>query len=173
MRLYVAAYPELLVSDYELIQDYRRKYDRIFNLIEPHFTFVFAVTDFTIEDFATEVKKQFNETAPIHFSLRCATINKDDFSDMYFAFLVPDEGNSRMIKLHDKLYADKLAHHHRMDIDYIPHILFAGSTDKILIKKLVDEWNEKNIVINGTIKAIDILKHIDGQITTVEKIPLQ
>ncbi len=173
MRLYVVAFPELEPADRQLIDDSRRQFDRLYGMIGEHITLVFLVEDFTPEDFVVEVKKQASATKAFSFTLRAATINKDSFSEHYFAFLVPDEGNSTIIKLHDKLYSGKLAYHHRMDIDYIPHILIATSLDKAVIKNIVDEWNAKGFEFHGRINRLDIISFENGVTTVLDRIELE
>ena len=172
MNLHVIAYPELATADYEKIQLYRRDHNSLFKVIEPHFTIVFSVPDMPAADFIAEIKKLTTHVPAIRFCMRCAVINKDSFSNNYDAFLVPDEGFSRIVKLHDKLYSDKLSYHHRLDISYIPHISIANSPDVQPIKKIVDEWNEKEFAINGIISSLDIINYENRVITTVEKIQL-
>ncbi len=172
MKLYVIAYPELEPADLQMIQDCRKENDRLYNKIGPHFTFVFAVEDFSITDFVAEVKEQLTGQNAFSFVIRCASINKDSFSEYSFAFLVPDEGFSNIKKLHNKLYSGKLSHHHRLDIDYTPHIEIANATDVQYIKKLVDEWNEKDLAIHGKVSALEIISNIDHVFTTVERIEL-
>lgn len=173
MRLYVVAYPELEAADYQQIDDSRRQYDRLYGMIDAHITFVFLVDDFTPEDFIAEVKQQAAGAKAFDIALRGCTINKDSFSGHYFAFVVPDEGNSNIIKLHDKLYSGKLAHHHRMDIDYIPHILIATSLDKTVIKNIVDEWNAKNFEFKCRINALDIISFENGVTTLLDRVVLE
>ncbi len=172
MNLHVIAYPELTVTDHERIQLFRRDHNSLFKVIEPHCTIVFSVPDMPPEDFIAEIKKQIDRTPAIRFCIRCAVINKDSFSNNYDAFLVPDEGFSRIVKLHDKLYSDKLSHHHRLDISYIPHISIANSPDVPSIKKIVDQWNEKEFAINGIISSLDIINYENRVVTTIEKIQL-
>jgi hypothetical protein len=127
-----------------------------------------------LQDFTAEVRKQLSSTGAIRFFLRCAVINKDAFSDNYDAFLVPDEGFSDIVKLHDRLYAGLLAPHHRLDISYIPHVSIANATDPHFIKKIVDEWNDAVFAIAGSIASLDIINYDRERrlITTVEKIDL-
>lgn len=172
MNLHVIAYPELSPDDYELIQLFRRDYNSLFKVIEPHFTLVFSVPDMHPTSFIAEIKKQINSTSAIIFCIRCAVINKDSFSNNYDAFLVPDEGFSRIVKLHDKLYSDKLSNHHRLSISYLPHISFGNSPNVQSIKKIVDYWNEKDYIINGIISSLDIINYENRIVTTIEKIPI-
>ena len=173
MNLHVVAYPEIAPADYEMIQSFRERYNSLFNIIAPHFTIVFSVPDMQPEPFVAEIKKQTGQTAAIPFCIRCATINRDAISGNYDAFLVPDEGFSKISKLHDKLYSDKLEHHHRLDISYIPHISIANSPDAQCIKEIVGRWNEKDFLIEGTISALDIINYENRKITTIEKIQLR
>jgi hypothetical protein len=173
MNLHVVAYPQLQSADYERIQLFRRNHNTLFSVIEPHFTLVFAVPDLALEDFTAEVKKHLAGIHTINFCLRCAVINKDSFSNNYDAFLVPDEGHSRIVKLHDQLYADKLSKHHRLDIPYIPHVSIANSPDAQNTKRIVDEWNSEDFAIDGVIMALDIVNYENRVITTLERIDLQ
>lgn len=173
MNLHVVAYPELQSKDYDRIQQYRREYNSLYSIIEPHCTLVFAVADMSLPEFTAEVKRQVADVKLIHFCLRCAVVNKDATSDYYDAFLVPDEGHSHVVKLHDRLYAGTLSRHHRLDIPYVPHISIANALDPMKIKAIVDEWNRKEFAIEGAIKVVDIINYENRVITTMEQVFLQ
>lgn len=173
MNLHVIAYPELAVADYETIQSFRRDYNSLYTVIEPHFTIVFAVANMTPTDFTEEVRQRVKDIDAIPFCLRCAAINKDAFSNNYDAFLVPDEGFSRISRLHDRLYSKKLLAHHRLDIPYIPHISIGNSPDAQAIKRIVDQWNEKDFAICGKIAALDIIKYERRVVATLTRISLR
>jgi len=173
MNLHLVAYPEMLAGDIEMIQACRREHNTLYGVIDAHFTLVFSVPDMPQKDFTAEVKKQVEGAKAIDFCLRSVIINKDAFSDYFDAFLVPDEGFSSIVKLHDKLYSDKLAYQHRADISYIPHISVANSRDVWLIKKLADEWNARNFNMQGRITSLDIINYENRVITTLEKITLR
>lgn len=170
MKLLVVAYPELSEEDFTLIENYRREHDTLYDIIRTHFTLVFPVRDFSEKIFTEEIKKQLHGTEPFSFTLRSATINKDAFIDNYYTFLVPDEGHSKMIKLHDKLYSGRLSSYLRLDIDFIPHITIGNSTDIRVCKRMADDWNSHDFEITGKISSIDIVNY--EQATTLEKIKL-
>jgi hypothetical protein len=173
MNLHVITYPELRPADYEMIQLFRRDHNSLYRVIEPHFTIVFSVPDMQAADFMAEVRRAAAGVAAINFCCRCAVTNKDSFSNNYDAFLVPDEGFSSIVRLHDRLYGDLLSWHHRLDVNYIPHISIANSPDVYAIKKIVDQWNEKPFAISGTISSLDVINYENRVITTIEKIKLQ
>jgi hypothetical protein len=141
-------------------------------MIEPHITFVFLVQDFTQEDFIVEIKKQVEGFKAFSFTLRCAVVNKDSFTENFFTFLVPDDGYSNVVKLHDRLYDDKLFYHRRLDIDFIPHILIATSADSMVIKKIADEWNAKDFEIKGRIGEIQVISFENGVLDCLHRIKL-
>jgi len=168
MKLLAVAYPELSEKDFKLIENYRREHDSLYDIIRTHFTLVFPVRDFSEKIFAEEIKKQLQGIQAFTFTLRSATINKDAFTENYYAFLVPDEGHSNIIKLHDKLYCGRLSPYLRLDIDFIPHITIGNSTDIMACKKMVDDWNSNDFEITGKISSIDIINY--EKATTLEKI---
>lgn len=109
MGYLVLAYPKMSKEDYAWIQNFRKLHDeQYYEVVEPHFTIVFPTFGKPIEDFIKEVEKQSRDIISFDFSIRCAVINKDSFSDYWHVFLTPDQGHSNVVKLHDKLYSDFL-----------------------------------------------------------------
>ena len=132
MALLVAAYPELDKRDYQRIQAFRQAHDELYyQVVEPHFTLVFPLFDWEREVFLEEVAERARGAVAFDFILRTATLNKDAFNDYYHTFLVPDEGYSHFIRLHDRLYADKLFPHRALQVDFIPHIGVGNSLDPL------------------------------------------
>ncbi len=173
MAYLVLAYPELTSNDFDLIQNYRRNNDELFfKVIEPHFTIVFPVLDIPQDEFIREVKDKSNGLTKFDFVIRCATINKDAFKDYYHTFLVPDEGYSRIVRLHDKFYSGKFKDNLQLGIDFIPHIGIGNSRDKFLSKKMADEWNKKDFSISGTISCLTIVKYDNSIVTNIEDIKI-
>lgn len=173
MSYLVLAYPEITKENYQFIQDYRKKNDpRFFSLVEPHFTIIFATSNISEREFITEVEKQAKGISKFNFIIKCATINQDDSGDYYHEFLVPDEGYSNIVKLHDKLYSDKFYDNLRFDIDFIPHIGIGNSEDVNVCKKRIDQLNSKKILINGKVQVLDIVKYENRKITTIKKMEL-
>lgn len=165
MSLLVIAYPELSSGDLERIEEERKRSDSLYTVVDPHFTFVFAVPNIPEQDFIAEIKEKAAGFGKIDFCIRCATISKDTFSETYHTFLIPDEGYSRMVKLHDALYSGLLREQLRLDIDYIPHIRIGNSVDKFASKQLVDEWNANDFSIRGSISRLTIIRYENNIVT--------
>ncbi|HMG14266.1 MAG TPA: 2'-5' RNA ligase family protein [Saprospiraceae bacterium] len=172
MKTLVIAYPELTKRDLSQIENFRKEHDNMANLIKPHFTLVFPLDNIEVPDLIHEMDLLLEHEKAIPFSMRCAMINKDAFSENYHVFLVPDEGFSQLIKLHDKLYNGLLNDNLRLDIPFIPHITIGSSTDKYQCKKMVDDWNSKDFEINGTISYLHLVKYTGEYVETIESVQL-
>ena len=172
MSLLLVAYPELEWADYGRIQECRKVNDKQHAIIDPHYTLVFPVDDISLTDFADEIKKQLAGVKAISVCLRNASVIKDDFSETWHTFLVPDEGYEEIVELHDKLYADGLAPHHRHDIKYIPHITIATSVDQSVCKRIAESWMAEGVNIRGSISFLDIISYENAVASHVSKVNL-
>lgn len=173
MALLVLAYPQLITNDFDKIQSYRKANDELyFKVVQPHFTIVFPVFDVLEDELVEEVREKASHWSRFNFTIRCATINKDAFSEYFHTFLVPDEGYSQIVKLHDKLYSNKLKDNLRLDIDFVPHIGIGNSIDKFACKKMVDEWNGQEFSISGSITHLTVVKYENDTVTKIEEIEL-
>ena len=169
----VLAFPKIRVSDYKWIQLIRRKHDKAFyNVVEPHFTIVFPVFNFNINKISAHVSIVAKSIKPIKLSIRATTIVKDSFSDGIDVFLTPDEGNSDIIKLHDKLYTEILLKELRLDIPFIPHIAIGRGENALESKKIADKINKEKFIINGIIDELDLVEYEHPIVKTIKKFKL-
>jgi len=174
MAYLAIAYPTISEKDLSYIQEYRKVNDVLYyNVVSPHFTIVFPTFDISETDFVNEVEKLSHGSKKFKFVLRCATLNKDAFSGDFHEFLVPDEGHSDFVKLHDKLYSEKLLENLRLDIDFIPHVGIGNSKDPQICKKRIDLLNKENFEIHGQLESLDIVKYENDSIITIKKIELK
>jgi 2'-5' RNA ligase len=173
MAYLALAYPKLKEADLSGIQRYRKDNDELFyTVVDPHFTLVFPINDVPQNVFIDEVASKIESVKSFDFVLRCSTINKDAFSDYYHAFLVPDEGFSDFVKLHDRLYSDKFKSHHRFDLDFIPHIGLGNSKDMMKCKGMVDDLNSREFAIAGTISQITVVAYNNSIVTSLKDFAL-
>jgi hypothetical protein len=173
MSLAVVAYPELTTDDYDRIQAFREANDELyFHMVEPHFTLVFPITGMEEDPFVSEIQDQIEGFQRYKFCLRCTVLNKDAFIDTYHVFLVPDEGYTQMVKLHDKLYAGKLFPHRLLEIDFIPHLGIGNAKDPLECLNMINYWNSRDFAIPGQISKLDIVRLEDNTVNTILHIPL-
>ena len=169
----IIAYPKINKEDYRQIQEFRRQNDLYYTVVEPHFTIVFPVFDIGKDLFISEAIKKSRDVQSFDFEIRCATVNKDSFSDYFHLLLVPDKGYSDIVKLHDKCYSGILSKDLRLDIDFIPHIGIANSKDAYTVKKWADEWNSGNFTIAGTICTLTVIDYTENRVTGLVNIQLE
>lgn len=174
MSYLVLAFPKLSTRDYNWIQKFREKYDdRFYGVVDPHFTIVFPVYKIEKSVFINHVRKQTRDLKSIKFSIRCSTAVKDSFSDYTDIFLTPDEGNSGIIKLHDRLYTGVLRPELRADIPYIVHIAIGASKSAEVSKKLSDKINKQKFCIDGVINTLDIVWYDHPEVISLKKLRLK
>ncbi len=171
--LLVVAYPELSDKHKRWIESFRKKHDRLFyGVVEPHFTFVFPTFGVTYEDFLQEVLDKAKDVRGFEFRIRCAMNNNDSLSEYNHIFLSPDEGNSDIVKLHDKLYSGILRKTLRLDIDFYSHMVIGSYKDAEKCKVLIDEINSSGLDISGKISSLNIVSYGNGKLRNLNRIEL-
>ncbi|MCP4568797.1 MAG: 2'-5' RNA ligase family protein [FCB group bacterium] len=173
MSLLIISYPDLAGDDFDWIQSLRLAYCQSeFKIVDPHFTLVFAVSEYSQTILDDHIRPIINDTAPINFVLRCATTVKTKADDRWFLFLVPDEGFSQIVKLHDNLYTGIMGKHLRLDIPFTPHMTIGIFDDARACKAAADRINSENFAIHGRISAFDLVTDDDDVIKTRAKFRL-
>jgi 2'-5' RNA ligase len=172
-RLLIVAYPKISKSDFEWIQDNRRRYDELSYLAAPpHFTLFFPSDEFKSDDLLQTTTLNIGSFSSFQFSLRSAIIMPPVVGEYSYVFLVPDEGFSQIIQLHDKIYSKELRSSLRLDIPFVPHVTVASSKNVVACKELVDVLNNKKFEITGKIHTLDLAFEDGNCITTLSQIHL-
>ncbi|MGB5846755.1 MAG: 2'-5' RNA ligase family protein, partial [Anaerolineales bacterium] len=172
MNLCTLAYPEISISDFEKIQKFRKLNDIYYHVVESHITLAFPFSEWDLEPYIAEIKKQSLGFQPFDFCIRCATLSKDAFQDLYHVFLVPDEGYSQILKMHYKLCGNRFFPYRLLNVDFIPHIGIGNSKDPLRCVELVESWNREEFSISGHISALVIANYENDTVETIEDIPL-
>lgn len=94
-------------------------------------------------------------------------LGADDVDETAYVFLVPDEGNSAISLLHDRLYTGPLAEHLRLEFPYIPHITVASTQDRKLAKLLCDGLNSAGVDVQGTLRFLTVGQLKDGKLQAI------
>lgn len=161
--LYTLAYPTISTEDERSIEAFRGCHDLPYvDVVKAHFTLVFGVDAIEYDCFRRHVEGVASTCSSIEFRCRYAMLVKDHEQEIYHIFLIPDEGNSEILRIHDKLYQGPLKPHLRLDIPFIPHITIATLTDPADAKQLCNELNENGVSIAGSIDRLTI-SLLDGK----------
>src|SRR3954466_2697233 len=171
MSLLVVGYPVLSGEDAAWLDAIRQRHGELeHSALPPHFTFVFPLSGVGEDRLSEHVREQAKGYGRIEFSIRCSLLVKDDSVERYYVMLVPDEGCSRIVKLHDMLYTGLLVGHLRLDIAFIPHITIGYAEDAQTCKATVDGLNSEAFELQGAVQALSIVKKDENGIRTVEQI---
>jgi hypothetical protein len=167
--LYTVAYPDVSPSVGGFIAAFRDEHDPHVKVVGPHFTMVFGCKAIAEGAYNAHVAPVAQSTREIGFHCRYAMLGADDIDETAYVFLVPDEGNSSIALLHDRLYTGPLAEHLRLEFPYIPHITVASTKDWKLAKSLCDSLNSAGVDIQGTIRSLTVGVLKDGRLQTMAK----
>lgn len=159
--LYTVAYVDVSPSAGAFIADLRAEHDPNVNVVGPHFTMVFGCKAVAEAEYNAHIAAIAQSVKQIKFHCRYAMLGADDIDEIAHVFLVPDEGNSSISLLHDRLYTGPLAEHLRLEFPYIPHITVASTRDWKLAKSLRDRLNSAGVDVQGTLRSltVGVLKH--------------
>jgi 2'-5' RNA ligase len=172
MALVVVNYPTISERDYIWIQGIRAEHDIYYEIVSPHFTLVFPCSITDEAGFVAHIERRAKRVKRIHFVLRCALVVKDCLSRYTHVFLIPDDGFSGTVRLHDRLYTGLLASELRLDIPFLPHIGVGSAVTPGACKDLAQDLNEGNFSIEGTIDSLDITSFDGKSMKTIERIRL-
>jgi 2'-5' RNA ligase len=169
----VIAYPTLSQQDRQWIQQIREQHDtELASVIAPHFTLDFPLVALEAKQLIEHAKAQVEHWSPIPFVLRCALPIKDALSEDTSVFLMPEEGFSALVNLHDALYRGVLASELRLDIPFLPHITVGKTSDPGFAKALADQLNQQSPAIQGRLETLDVIIYEKMTVQTLERIPL-
>jgi len=173
MALAVVSYPSLSKKDLDWIQSVRRDHDKLYcDVIDPHITLVFPTKKLTTENFIEHITEQILQVSPFEVVFRCVILGDPTFQNRAHVFLVPDQGFSDIVLLHDRLYTGSLVDELRLDIPFIPHMGIANKFTPEECKPLIDELNSQRFEIHGIIDTIDVIDFDGESVRTIEKMDL-
>lgn len=117
-------YPKL---ENEKVEKFRKKYDPLVDVIEPHITLIFPLPANQIDEsqLVDHINKTLSKWKP--FDIHLTGLKKS--WDCWLFLLIKKGGNS-ITKLHDELYTGILAKYLHKDIEFIPHISLGLFTKK-------------------------------------------
>ncbi len=148
-------------NNINLIQNIRKKYDRLYEAVPPHITLVFPFTDDIDNDtLYIKLKNILKDQKKFKVKFKGISLSKDNF-----IFLNCIYGSDNIINLHDQIYEKILPSHLKKDIEYIPHITLGQNNTiddlkdfnfefETIIDEIILEGigkNEESIILN-TIK---------------------
>lgn len=173
MALAVVNYPALSEEDFEWIQSVRQEHDPLYyGVVDPHISLVFPTDGVDGPTFVNHVREKASATSPFEVVFRCTILGDPDFQGHAHAFLVPDEGFSDIVRLHDRLYTGPLAEFLRLDLPFIPHLGIANTPESDDCKVLIDDLNAEKFEISGRVNSLDVVEYDGETVSPVEQFSL-
>jgi len=172
MSLLVVAYPKCAPRDRAWIQSIRERYDPHFELIAPHVTLVFPNDRIDAKLLGQHVGQVCQAFSAFRFVARTSIIVKDHFSPLTHLFLVPDEGFSQVVRLHDALYRGPLAADLILEVPFIPHITIGAFDAMSEAKAQADALNQASFSLACSITTISLIQDQGQEIRTLEQFRL-
>ncbi|MBD3404282.1 hypothetical protein GF420_15440 [candidate division GN15 bacterium] len=174
MALLAITYPDLKEKDYQWIQSIREKYDQPdYKVIGPHFTLVFPVEGVDDDAFIEHVRAISRESTAFTFQLRCVVIVYSKWAKRWLLFLAPDDGYSKLVDLHTRLYTGPLRGKGRFEEPYVPHITVGKFSDRELARDTADALNADEIRVEGSVRTIDIIDYTEGETKSIDRFELR
>jgi len=159
LSLLVISYPEITRQDADWIQAVRQRHTFLrYSILAPHVTLVFPLSSVVEDGLLSHIQLLATGQPRIRFVLRSSLLVKDDSNNNYYVLLVPDEGFSGVVRLHDKLYTGILASKLRLDLPFIPHLTVGFSQNVFGCKSVVDALNTESFAIYGEIAYLDVVR---------------
>lgn len=148
----IMIFPEF--KNIEVINDIRKKYDPLADLVLPHITLVFP---FDSELTNEELNLYLNENlSDIHqFKVELEGFSKQEGIYGNYLFLNVVQGMDVIKNIHDMLYKDKLKQFDA-GYDYVPHMTVGKVSSLELLDKAFDEVNKCDDKFNTVVKKISV-----------------
>ena len=168
----VIAEPDLSGTDHGRIEAIRRESDPQHGIVPPHITLVFPLPSDTPARLAEHVGGVACRHASFGVRLRTALPVKDPLGPFTHVYLVPEEGFSAIVRLHDALYSGPLSSALRLDVPYIPHLTVAAFADAARAKDLADRLNGAALDVAGRITGVSVLRLAPGRAESMSRFRL-
>ena len=173
MALALVCFPTLSSEDFSRIQGIRKVHDRLyFDVIDPHIPIVFPTENIEKAEFIEHIGAKIGSIPPFDVVFRCAVVGDPDFQEHAHAFLVPDEGFSDIVRLHDLLYTGPLRTELRLDLPFVPHVGIANTREAKDCKDIVDAINAEAFEIFGKVDQLDVISFDGTSVARLERIEL-
>lgn len=135
--------------------------------LAPHVTLVFPTDVKNETEITSHLVAAASSCAPIAAAFRIAAPVADPPRGDWTVQLFPDEGLSRLVRLHDLLHTGPLADQLNLDIPYIPHITVARKATGRQAKALAEDLNAGLIDVAAPVRSIDLVRVNDAGATRV------
>lgn len=156
-------------KDREWLEGIRRAYDPQHAVIGAHFTHVFPFASVPTAEVISHAATIAASTEVVRFRLTKAAAVRDAIAPKTLVFLLPEDGEFEIRRLHDRLYSGILAPLLRTDIPFIPHVTVAAFDRTEEAEQAVEKIGP--FTVHGSLSAMDLLEFNGTAVTELHRFP--
>lgn len=171
-QLFVLAIPRFSPGDLAWIQDVRARLDPALKLVPPHFTLVFPGHPLGVDELVSHVREQAGSHDRFRTGLTEVEILDHGRGGAIVISLIPERGFAEILELHDRLYTGILKSSLREDLPYKPHVTIGRFDNREAADQAANSLSGIDIDIVGKVTELTVVKLLDGELSTIEVIPL-
>ncbi len=148
----IMIFPEF--ENIDVINDIRKKYDSLADLVLPHITLVFPFdSELTNEELNLHLKECLSDIQPFKMELEGFSKQINNYGNYLLLNVV--QGIDEIKNIHDKLYKGKLKHFDA-GYDYVPHMTVGRVSSMELLNKAFDDVSNYNDKFSTVVKKISV-----------------
>lgn len=148
----IMIFPEF--ENIHVINDIRKKYDPLADLVMPHITLVFPFdSELTNEELNLYLKECLRDIKPFKLELEGFSKQEDRYGNYLFLNVV--QGIEVIKSIHDILYKDKLKQFDA-GYDYVPHMTVGKVHSMESLDKAFDDVNKYNDKFSTVVRKISV-----------------
>lgn len=138
----------------DVINDIRKKYDPLVDLVLPHITLVFPFdSELTNEELSLYLKECLNDIQPFKVQLEGFSKQQNKYGNYLLLNVV--QGMDVIKSIHERLYKNKLKQFDAGN-DFVPHMTVGKVSSMDLLDKAFDDVNKCNDKFSTMVKKISV-----------------
>ncbi|MEL7605174.1 MAG: 2'-5' RNA ligase family protein [Sedimentibacter saalensis] len=148
----IMIFPEF--ENIDVINDIRKKYDPLANLVLPHITLVFPFdSELTNEELNLHSKECLSDIQPFKMELEGFSKQINNYGNYLLLNVV--QGIDEIKNIHDRLYKGRLKQFDA-GYDYVPHMTVGNLSSIDLLNKAFDDVYKCNDIFSTVVKKISV-----------------
>lgn len=162
MPIAIVTCPEIPADELQWIQELRQSRLAPPELdLAPHIPLVFPADVAVDDNLMMHMYGVAGSTQPFESVFRIAAPSADPLNGGWIVRLLPDQGLSKLMRMHNFLYTGPFDGRLNMDVPYIPHLTLARTETGEDAKTLCEELNSGIIEVAVEVKSVEVLI-VDG-----------
>lgn len=148
----IMIFPEF--ENIDVINDIRKKYDPLANLVLPHITLVFPFdSELTNEELNLHLKECLSDIQPFKMELEGFSKQINNYGNYLLLNVV--QGIDEIKNIHERLYKGRLKQFDA-GYDYVPHMTVGNLSSIDLLNKAFDDVNKCKDIFSTVVKKISV-----------------